>query len=157
MIMAQPMEILLWRHAEAEERDKDDLERKLTDRGMNQARSVGHWLLDRRPEALRILVSPAIRTLQTAEALRLEYEISPQLSPSGTALDLIGAADWPSAGAVLLVGHQPALGRLAARLLIGTERDLTIPNGGLWWFTREERDGRSETMLKAAISASLAR
>lgn len=154
----QRMDLLLWRHAEAEDREGDDLERQLTARGLKQAKNVGGWLQDHRPKKLRILVSPAIRTVQTAEALGLEYEISQQLAPTTMATDLIAAADWPSAGgAVLLVGHQPILGRLAGLLLIGEERDLTIKKGALWWFSHGGREGGSETVLKAVISASLAR
>lgn len=154
---AQRMDLLLWRHAEAEDHTENDLERQLTDRGLKQARSVGRWILEHRPKQLRILVSPAIRTLQTAEALDLEFEINPQLSPAAAATDLIAAANWPAAGgAVLLVGHQPTLGRLAARLLTGKEMDLSIKKGALWWFVHDGADD-DETVLKAVIPASLAR
>lgn len=156
-IAGKRMDLLLWRHAEAEDREDDDLARQLTARGLKQAKSVGRWLQDHQPKNLRILVSPAIRAVQTAEALGLEYEISQQLDPSATPSQLIAAADWPAGGgAVLLVGHQPTLGRLAGLLLVGMEMDLAIKKGALWWFTHEEREGESETTLKAVIPASLA-
>lgn len=154
---AEQMDILLWRHAEAEDSNGDDLARQLTARGMKQAKSVGRWLLEHRPKKMRILVSPAIRAIQTAEGLGLDYEIDPQLDPSATPDSLIAAAEWPAAGgAVLLVGHQPTLGRLASRLLVGKEMDLSIRKGAVWWFTRDGREGRNETSLKAVIPASLA-
>lgn len=150
----QRMDLLLWRHAEAEDHQDDDLGRRLTERGLHQAQRVARWLRQHQPENLRILVSPAMRARQTADAAGLEYEISPQLAPAASAADLIAAANWPVAGgAVLLVGHQPTLGRLAACLLVGREIDVSMPKGALWWFSRQ---GDKATMLKAAMPASLA-
>lgn len=150
------MDILLWRHAEAEDKleGQDDMARRLTSRGLKQAKRVGRWLKGHCPKDVRILVSPAQRTLQTAEALELEFEICPQLAPTATASELMAAAGWPGAGgAVLLVGHQPNLGRLASTLLVGTELDLEIKKGAVWWFTRDRRGGEGETVLRTAISA----
>lgn len=147
-------DLLLWRHAEAEAHQADDLGRQLTARGLQQAQDVAHWLRAHQPKKLRILVSPAVRAQQTADAARLDYEISQQLAPDASAADLIAAANWPAAdGAVLLVGHQPTLGRLAALLLVDREIDLRIAKGALWWFSRE---GDKETALIAAIPPSLA-
>ena len=130
------MDLLLWRHAEAVDHDDNDMERQLTDRGLKQAKSVGRWILAHHPKKLRILVSPAIRTIQTAEALGLQFEINHQLGPAAGVDDLMAAANWPSAdGAVLLVGHKRTLGRLAAHLLTGTEMELAIKKGAVWWFT----------------------
>ena len=42
------MDLLLWRHAEAEE-GLNDFERALTMRGEKQAKSVARWLLQHRP------------------------------------------------------------------------------------------------------------
>lgn len=148
------MDLLLWRHAEAEPHQADDLGRRLTARGLLQAKSMARWLRRHQPEALRMLVSPAIRARQTADAAGLDYEISQQLAPDASAADLIAAANWPAAGgAVLLVGHQPTLGRLAALLLANREFDLEIKKGALWWFSRQ---GDNPTLLKAALPASLA-
>lgn len=152
----QRMDILLWRHAEAEDHTENDLERRLTARGRKQANRVGRWILEHQPSKLRILVSPAMRTRQTADALGLEYEIDAQLAPAAEPIDLITAANWPAAGgAVLLVGHQPTLGRLAARLLTGTEMDLTIKKGAVWWFVHDGAGAEGKTVLKAAIPVSL--
>lgn len=153
-IPPKQMDLLLWRHAEAEDLGGDDLERQLTADGLKQAKRVGHWLLDHQPKHLRILVSPAVRAVQTAEALGLDFRISHRLDPSASAADLLAAAEWPMAGgALLLVGHQPTLGHLAALLLTGKEMDLSIKKGALWWFAYDE----GETVLKAVVLPSLAR
>ncbi len=156
------MDLILWRHAEAEEATAviPDMKRRLTVRGEKQARAVARWLRERQPKHLTILVSPAERSQQTAHALAQRFEIEAKIGPGADVADLIGAAGWPEGvhkrgGAVLLVGHQPALGRLAALLLSGQEADWTIKKGGLWWFSNRTRDGESQTVLRAVINPEL--
>ena len=59
------MELILWRHAEAED-GIPDAKRPLTERGQKQARKMAKWLRKRLPEDTRIIVSPALRCRQTA-------------------------------------------------------------------------------------------
>ena len=54
------MDLILWRHAEAEE-GGPDLERKLTPKGRKQAKRVAAWLLQRLPSRFALLSSPAVR------------------------------------------------------------------------------------------------
>ena len=123
------MDLLLWRHAEAED-GEDDLKRRLTERGRKQARIMAKWIGEHQPRDFRIIVSPAVRTLQTAEALKLPFETILTIGPDAGVDDLIAACGWPDAsGAVLVVGHQPVLGRLAALLLAGQEAEWTIKKG----------------------------
>lgn len=156
------MELILWRHAEAEEAaaDRSDLKRELTQRGKRQARRIAGWLGEHRPKDLRVLVSPAERCRQTASALGLPYETDPRLGTTAEVADLLDAAQWPagqgkSGGAVLLVGHQPTLGRLAAWLLAGAEADWNIKKGAVWWFSSGPQPGDGPTVLKAAIAPEL--
>ena len=59
-------------------------------------------------------------------------------------------AEWPDqSGAIILVSHQPALGRLASLLLAGTEADWTIKKAGIWWFTNRVRHDETQTVLRA--------
>ena len=62
------MDLILWRHAEAED-GSPDAKRKLTARGRKQAKQIARWLKPRLPADARIVVSPALRAVQTAEAL----------------------------------------------------------------------------------------
>ncbi|MEY2632916.1 MAG: hypothetical protein RIR00_1570 [Pseudomonadota bacterium] len=151
------MDLLLWRHAEAEV-GEIDLQRRLTPRGEKQARQMAQWLHAHLPKDLRILVSPAVRTQQTAEALALPFETHRRLGPDACVSDLIAASGWPQGGgATLIVGHQPTLGRLAALLLSGQEADWTIKKGALWWFTNRVRIGETQTVLRAMIPPELTR
>ena len=62
------MDLILWRHAEAvpEREGLDDLDRPLTPKGERQAQRMAEWLNHRLAHSTRILVSPALRTQQTA-------------------------------------------------------------------------------------------
>jgi phosphohistidine phosphatase len=149
------MELILWRHADAEE-GFPDLRRELTPLGRKQAGHVADWLNVRLPERCRILCSPATRTQQTADTLERDYEVEPAVGPGADPLAVQRAAGWPAAhGAVLVVGHQPTLGLLAARLLVGHERDLDIPRGAVWWFEQADPADSRTLLLKAVVTPAM--
>lgn len=149
------MDLLLWRHAEAED-GEDDLRRRLTERGHKQARAMAQWIRAHQPRDLRIIVSPAVRTQQTAEALKLPFETHRKIGPDACVSELIAASGWPDAsGSVLIVGHQPSLGRMASLLLAGAEADWSIKKGALWWFSNRLRRGEGQTVLRAVIPVEL--
>lgn len=152
------MDLILWRHAEAEDADGEitDLERRLTRRGEKQARRVARWLLARLPERRRVLVSPALRTRQTADALGKAYEIEPRVAPGATAREILLAAGWPSAReTTLVVGHQPCLGEAAGLLLAGEALGLSLRKGAIWWFGQRGAGDRVEPVLRAVIDPDL--
>lgn len=150
------MDLLLWRHAEAED-GLDDMKRPLSENGRQQAQAMAVWIRAHRPDGLRIIVSPSLRTVQTAAALGLPFETSEWIRPGASTADLITAAGWPTAGgAVLIVGHQPTLGRLAALLLAGRVAEWTIRRGALWWLRNQVHTGESQTMLRAALPSEWA-
>lgn len=149
------MDLLLWRHAEAED-GEDDLKRRLTARGERQAKTMAAWIRQHQPKDLRIVVSPAIRTQQTAQALKLPFETNRKIGPEACVSELIAASGWPQAGgAVLIVGHQPSLGRLAALLLAGHESEWSIKKGALWWLSNRVRRGETQTVLRAVIPVEM--
>lgn len=149
------MDLLLWRHAEAVDGVPDST-RELSERGLRQAHKMAEWLDKRRPKRLRVLVSPTLRTRQTASAFTHDFEVVPALGPGNDIASILAATGWPDAGgAVLIVGHQPELGRLAALLLAGQEADWTIKKGALWWFTNRVRDEETQTVLRAVVPADL--
>ena len=139
------MDLILWRHADAED-GTADLARKLTPVGEQQAARTGAWLRTRLRAPYRLLVSPAIRCQQTARALDARFETRPELSP-GAPVDAILAAAG-QAGTAVIVGHQPDLGRAIAYLLCGGPRDWSVAKGALWWIT-----GRNT--VKAVLSPDL--
>lgn len=149
------MDLILWRHAEAED-GSPDAKRKLTPRGCKQAKQIARWLKQRLPANARILVSPAVRAVQTAQALELPYEEIGKLGTGASAASILGAAGWPGAGGtIVIVGHQPTLGRAAALLLTGDAADWSMRKGALWWFSRRARNGATETVLRAVVAPDL--
>ena len=149
------MDLLLWRHAEAVD-GVPDLARELTPRGQKQAKRVAQWLDQRTPQRLKVLVSPSMRTRQTAAAFTEDFEIVSALGPERSVADVLAATGWPDAsGACLVVGHQPTLGRLAALLLSGSEADWTVKKGGLWWFTNRVRNGETQTVLRTVLAPDM--
>jgi phosphohistidine phosphatase len=156
--METTMDLILWRHAEAEDAASSDLARQLTPRGRKQALAAAKWLRSRlEPEAV-ILVSPAARTVQTVEPLTDQYRVVKEIAPGASAAEVLKAAGWPEgvASTVVIVGHQPALGNVASYLVTGTEADWTIKKGGLWWFTKRDRNGDDQIVVRAVISPDLA-
>jgi phosphohistidine phosphatase len=146
------MDLILWRHAEAEiaAPGQDDLQRALTHKGERQARRMAAWLNHRLAATTRVLVSPALRCRQTAEALGREMRIVPAIAPDVPIANLIEASRWPkSSEPVLLCGHQPTLGQLAAQLLAGVEQDWAVKKGAVWWLRWRQRDGEPEVTLHA--------
>jgi phosphohistidine phosphatase len=149
------MELILWRHAEAEP-GVDDLERKLTTKGRKQAARVAGWLNARLPSRFTLYSSPAKRALQTAKALDAPLETSELLAPERPAADVLRAVDWPNQDQlVIVVGHQPTLGRVVARLL-GNEADLSIQKGALWWIEARDKGGKSGVRVRAVVSPDFA-
>lgn len=145
------MELILWRHAEAED-GFDDLERALTKRGRKQAKRMAEWLHPLLAGEWRILVSPAKRTLQTVKALDLPFEVREALGPSATPQAILREAGWPHGEAsVVIVGHQPTLGQVAARLVGGAAGEVAIKKGAIWWFASRGRD----VVVKAVLNPDL--
>jgi phosphohistidine phosphatase len=153
--MNDAMDLLLWRHAEAVEGSPDH-GRELTLRGHRQAECMAAWLRKNQPKRLKVLVSPTVRTRQTASAFTEDFEIVSALGPEGGVADILAASGWPdSSGACLIVGHQPTLGRLASLLLSGAEADWTVKKGALWWFSNRVRNGETQTVLRAMLPHDL--
>ncbi len=148
------MDLILWRHAEAEDLEETDeggggdLSRRLTAKGEKQAARMAAWLDRQLPEGVRIWCSPAVRTEQTVIALGRKYRVRNELRPDATPEELLEAVQWPDARQpVLVVGHQPTLGRVVARLLGLKEEDCSIRKGAVWWLRQREKYGRVQTVI----------
>ena len=151
------MDLILWRHAEAQDHphgeeggqgDVLDMERRLTPRGEKQAARMAAWLDRQLPDGARVFTSPAQRSQQTAAALGRKLRVREELAPGADPAALLAVAAWPDGkGAVVLVGHQPMLGQVIARLLGLPESDCPMRKGAVWWLRQRERGGRLQTVL----------
>jgi len=146
------MDLILWRHAEAED-GAPDLERRLTPRGRKHAAQVAGWLLQRLPAKFVLLASPARRAQETAQALGVAPRTVPGLAPGAAVVDILAAAEWPDRkSAVVVVGHQPDLGRTAAYLVSGAEAPWSLKKGGAWWLSRRTREDEAQVVVRAVVA-----
>jgi len=108
------MDLILWRHAEAEP-GEPDLGRRLTSKGLKQADRMAQWLDSPLPDTCRVLVSPADRAQQTAVALQRKFRTVAELAPGASVAAVLAAANWPDPREpVLILGHPAALGAVAS-------------------------------------------
>ena len=118
------MKLVILRHAEAEDGAGSDFERRLTAKGQKQAQAVGQFYSRSGLHFDIVYSSPYPRALETARI------VAGMLSPAPEVVEdkVLGCGMRPEAAvsllrqcedsfpAVLLVGHQPDLGRLCAYL-----------------------------------------
>ena len=164
------MDLILWRHADAGEPVDDvvlDLQRELSSRGQKQAARMADWLNRFLPDSTRVLVSPALRCQQTAQALGRKFQTREALGPGGGVDALLALARWPDRREpVLVVGHQPTLGMTAALLMAGLQGPAeaageqpphatpawSVRKGAVWWLRHRERGGVAEVVLVSVRS-----
>jgi phosphohistidine phosphatase len=148
------MDLIIWRHAEAED-GTPDLERRLTAKGRKQAERVAQWLLQRLPARFALIASPAVRAQQTAEALGVPVKTDKTLAPGASPAAILQASGWPDyKSAAVVVGHQPDLGRVVAELL-GAKGSYSVKKGGLWWISNRVRDEKDQVVVRAVVSPDL--
>ncbi len=146
------MDLILWRHAEAED-GPPDLERRLTPRGQKHAAQVAKWLLQRLPARFVVLASPARRAQETAQALGAAVRTVTALAPGAAVRDILAAAEWPDRkSAVVVVGHQPDLGCAAAFLVSGAEAPWSLKKGGAWWLSSRTRENEAQVVVRAVVA-----
>ena len=148
------MDLIVWRHAEAED-GVPDLERRLTGKGRKQAERVAQWLLQRLPARFVLVASPAVRAQQTAEALGVPIRTDKTLAPGASPAAILKACGWPdNKGAAVIVGHQPDLGLVLAEVL-GAHGSFSVKKGGLWWLSNRVRDEKDQVVVRAVVSPDL--
>lgn len=115
--------IAVIRHAKAEQEGASDFDRELALRGRSDAAALGEWLAARGVSPDHALVSAAVRTRQTWEAIAdgagwtLEPELDRGLYSAGpeTALDVLHTVG-DEVRTLVVIGHNPTMGMLASML-----------------------------------------
>lgn len=131
------MQLFLLRHANADTPAPDDDHRWLTEKGIKQAGKVARFFESRELPLPRILTSPILRALETArivaDHLKTGVETVPWLACGMEPAEvLVQLRELDGEEPVMLVGHQPDLGMLAAHLLgIESPDALTIRKASL--------------------------
>ncbi len=125
------MILYLARHAEAVPGEPDEL-RALTPQGRKQSRELGTRLAADGIRGVPVLTSPLLRARETGEeiARAIGSAVTPdeRLAPGATADDVRAAVEGQGER-VVVVGHQPDCGRIAAELTGGPEP--SFPKAGM--------------------------
>ena len=133
-------ELYLIRHGVAEERGEawpDDAKRPLTQDGMSKLRKSARALKNLGVVLDVIVTSPLVRTRQTAEIFAAGLDPHPHvvtaesLEPWGTVAAVLSDLEKQAKrGHIALVGHEPGIGELAARL-VGTRHAIPFKKGAV--------------------------
>ena len=138
--MPGPFELYFVRHGLAEERGDawpEDTKRPLTAEGMSRMRKAVKGLSRIGVSVDVVLTSPLVRARQTAEILAAGLEPRPSivnidsLAPAGSYAAVLADLEKHARKCRLaLVGHEPMMGELAARL-IGSRHPIEFKKGGV--------------------------
>ena len=120
-------QLVVMRHAKAEQDGPTDFDRPLAERGRRDGAAAGAWLAAEGITPDHALVSAALRTLETWEAVAsgAGWDLAPELDRGlyaagpETALDLVRLVD-PGVERLMVIGHNPTMAVLAQVLDDGT-------------------------------------
>jgi phosphohistidine phosphatase len=129
------MKLYLMRHGPAEDRADSglDSDRALSPSGRDRVRGVARMLLDIDEAPSRVLTSPLVRAVQTAEIVAIASKLNSrggtvdvrrELSPGAATETVVLARRLASDGSkrVMFVGHEPDMTAIASSLLEGFDR-----------------------------------
>lgn len=120
------MKVFIVRHAQAQTGKDDDAARSLTENGQQTAQQLAIWLATHLNQSVKIVASPYLRAMQTAQiiAAKLNCEVQQNalFTPTIDAEQALAQLSEYQQD-VLLVSHQPLVGRLASLLVAGDEQD----------------------------------
>lgn len=151
------MRVYLVRHATAEDpAGKDDASRRLIDRGREEARRAGRALRALGAHVGVVFSSPLARARETAELLAAELSpcvpvrecerLACGATPEAFREVLAQAAD---AGEVVVVAHQPDLGRFVAELLaLGPEAHVPFRPSSVYALEISVPEGRAKLLWR---------
>ncbi|PIE45593.1 MAG: histidine phosphatase family protein [Gammaproteobacteria bacterium] len=129
------MQIILWRHAEADDNYRRDLSRKLTPKGHRQAQTTARWLRNYLPDDYLLVSSEASRAKQTAQHLSKPL-IDRRFNPGSRAKHVEQALKSllnTHVRPIVLVAHQPFLGQVASLFVRGDSMNQPVKKSGVYW------------------------
>ncbi len=139
------MQLFFLRHGIAEDRRSggSDDQRALTDEGRKQLALVGRAMQRLAIRPMTLYTSPLLRTKQTAEIVGSitggQLTLTPELAPGCTFDQIQPLLRQATGDQMLLVGHAPDMGSMAATLIGAGSRAIRVPKAGLVCI---EYDGR---------------
>ncbi len=125
-------------------------------KGERQAKQMAAWLNQRLDKRAIVLVSPALRAVQTANALGLEYEIEHEIRPGADIETILGVISRyldendQQPKRIILVGHQPWIGQAIGRML-GMREGVEVKKGAVWWLHSDTDASSPQFRLLASM------
>ena len=153
--------IILWRHAEAVDSNHSDsvdhdMARALTKKGQRQAKKMAKWLnknlnstnlahekslSNTLSTKFNVYSSDALRAYQTAQALQANIEVRQGFNPNSSLQKVLAELNLINqVQNLILVGHSPWIGQLAAYLLGAKADEFSIKKGAIWWLRLSESE-----------------
>jgi phosphohistidine phosphatase len=164
--MAAAYELYLIRHGVAEARGDawpDDAKRPLTERGVSRLRKAARALSRLGVTLDVVLTSPLTRTRQTAEVVASAFDPKPPivsveaLAPGGAQPAVLSELEKHlRRGHIAIVGHEPGIGELAARLA-GMRHALEFKKGAICRIDVETLPPRGAGNLRWFLTPKLLR
>lgn len=162
------MRVVLFRHGPAGPRDErrwpDDRQRPLTERGELRTRAAAAGLARFVDDTARLFTSPLTRCAQTAVilsevlALKESIDLLDALAPRGSARDVFRCLqDFHSDETVILVGHEPDLGKLAGVMVLGAPSPLPLKKAGACAVSFDGAPGPGNGTLQWLLSPRMLR
>jgi phosphohistidine phosphatase len=131
--------LILTRHAKSDwgTPGQPDFDRPLNDRGRRSAKALGKWLIENGPRPEEVIVSGALRTVETWQGMAKAFGSAPPVradrrlydAPAERMLEVLRDS---GADPILLIGHNPGICEFASRLAIAppaNERFDDYPTG----------------------------
>jgi phosphohistidine phosphatase len=160
--------LYIMRHGEADPVGGDvkrDADRVLSEHGRNEARLMGQALAQLEPGLQQILTSPLARALETARIVAGAYPSAPPVEQTEALAPgfrrsalLTQLATYGNDAQILLVGHQPDLGRLLSWLIAeAPQAGIALGTASLAALTMRTAALDGEPTLRALLSPMLLR
>ena len=164
--MAGPHELYLIRHGPAEQQGDswpDDAKRPLSEDGMSRTRKAARGLRLLGATIDVVLTSPLVRARQTAEIVASTFDERPpivvidSLAPGGSMTAVLADLEKQTRRPrIALVGHEPGIGELAARLL-GSPNPLEFKKGAVCRIDMNRLPPTGPGMLRWFVTARMLR
>lgn len=150
------MLVYLVRHAIAHERSRarwpDDSQRPLTPTGKRKFRKAAKGLVRLLPKSARILTSPYVRARETAAILAAVHGgriiECRELAHGESTRSIFELLRLRKTAALVLVGHEPDLGRFLAETIRAGDARLAFKKGGAACVEFERRVGSGAANLR---------
>lgn len=134
------MQRIFWRHAQAGWAT-NDLERSLTDIGLQQAQTAANWLKSQHID-FPVYTSQALRTQQTGAFFAKPIQTLSGLNPDGYMADVYAALDEITVENAIIVGHLPWIGKIIGQYLEKDSGYIEVNTAEIFWLIKN--DGKWE-------------